>query len=331
VTVGPGQSESVEVTLSMSSAAFAALSSDDTFEVGVGQVMDLAGAVVATPVKPTSDQQTLRMAYLMVPRGLSHVTAGQPSKFKSAGNGSFTSNLPVTNTGIHDGAADVYAWGISDGKDSGGSSLDVRAAGVQSFPDGGDSTLVFAVNNWGAATNHSVDEFDVAIDNNSDGEPDFFVVGVDLGAVTAGAFDGRFASVTIDAKTNEVVDAFFAEAPMNGSTVELPALASDLGVTAKDARFDYTVTGFSVMDSALADPTSWASFDAFSPAVSNGQFAPVPSGDSAAITLSLNRGAQQSLKGMLGWLVVSVDDASGAAQADEVRAPSNLGGGGKGN
>jgi minor extracellular serine protease Vpr len=189
---------------------------------------------------------------------------------------------------------------------------------------------VFAVNNWGAATNHSVDEFDVAIDNNSDGEPDFFVVGVDLGAVTAGVFDGRFASVTIDAKTNEVVDAFFANAPMNGSTVELPALASELGVTAKNARFDYTVTGFSVMDSALTDPTSWASFDAFSPAVSNGQFAPVPSGDSAAITLSLNRGAQQSLKGMLGWLVVSVDDASGAAQADEVRAPSNLGGGGKG-
>jgi hypothetical protein len=170
-----------------------------------------------------------------------------------------------------------------------------------------------------------VNEFDVAIDNNRDGEPDYFVVGVDLGAVLTGSFDGRFGSFTIDARTGEVIDAFYADAPMNGSVVELPAIASEIGVTAAHPRFDYSVTGFSVLDGAVADPTGTASFDAFHPTASSGAFAAVPAGGSATVPLAIDRSAQQSRKDALGWLVVSVDDASGAAQADEVRAPTNLG------
>jgi hypothetical protein len=43
------------------------------------------------------------------------------------------------------------------------------------------------------------------------------------------------------------------------------------------------------------------------------------------VPLTIDRSAQQSRKDALGWLVVSVDDAGGAAQADEVRAPTSLG------
>jgi subtilisin family serine protease len=326
VRVPAGGSVTVPVDLSMSAQALKALSSDDTFAAGVGQVQYLAGDILATPEGSVSGQQALRMAYLMVPRGLSDVRAGHPSAFRPAhGGSSFRATLPVSNNGLHDGTADVYAWGLTDGKDAGGAGMDVRDVGVQSFPDAGDSTLVFAVDNWGSSTNQSVNEFDVAIDNNRDGKVDYFVVGVDLGAVLTGSFDGRFGSVTIDARTNQVVDAFFADAPMNGSVVELPAVASELGVTGANPRFDYSVTGFSIMDSALADPTGTASFDAFHPTVDNGQFAEVPAGGHAALPLTIDRSAQRSLKGALGWLVVSVDDASGAAQADEVRAPAHLG------
>jgi hypothetical protein len=112
---------------------------------------------------------------------------------------------------------------------------------------------------------------------------------------------------------------------MNGSTVELPALASELGITSAKPSFSYTVTGFSVLDSAQVDPTGSATFDAFNPAVLTGQFADLQPGQSASLPLSIDRSKQRSTKGVLGWLVVTTDDASGAAQADEVAAPSNLG------
>jgi len=331
VNVGPGQTQSVNATLTMPASAFAALPSDDTNAVGLGQVTSVGGAVVATPQNPAAGQRTLRTAYMVVPRGLSDVRTGSPGKFRPAGGGRFTSTLPVTNQGIHEGTADVYGWGISDPADAAGQSMDIRAAGVQSLPGqalGGaadDRGLVFAVNNFGQAANQSVDEFDVAIDNNVDGTTDYFVVGVDLGAVLTGSFDGRLGSIVIDAKTNEVVDAWAADAPMNGSTVELPALASELGITSAKPSFSYTVTGFSVLDSAQVDPTGSASFDAFDPAVLTGQFADLKPGRSATLPLSVDRSKQRTTKGSLGWLVVTTDDASGGAQADEVAVPSNLG------
>jgi minor extracellular serine protease Vpr len=332
VTVAPGASQTVSAHLSMTRSAFAALSSDDTGSVGVGQVMSLGGAVVATPQNAAPSQQTVRVAYLMVPRGLSAVKAGNPSAFTPVpGSSSFRSTLPLRNTGIHAGTADVYDWGITDAKDTAGSSMDVRDVGVQAFAgdalggDPADRGLVFAVNGWGPATNHSVDEFDVAIDNNRDGAVDFYVVGVDVGAITTGSFDGRFGSFTVNARTGAVVDGFIADAPMNGAVVELPALASELGISSAKSRFDYTVTGFSVLDSALADPTGTASFDPFHPTLNTGQWAELAPGGSATVPLRVDRALQRSLGGTHGWLVVSVDDASGAAQADEVAVPSNLG------
>lgn len=325
VQLQPGTAVDVPVELSMSAQAFKALKSDDTSSVGVGDVQDFGGDVVATPEGATPGQQTLRVAYLMVPRGLSDVRAGKPSPFRAASGSTFSSTLPVSNPGVHGGTADLYAWGATDAADTGSRGMDIRDVGVQSFPDGnGDATLVFAINNWGPSTNQSVNEFDVAIDNDQDGLTDYYVVGYDIGKLLTGSFDGRFGSFVIDAKTGDLVDANFADAPMNGSVVELPAPASEVGVTGARPRFDYKAAGFSVLDSTLADETGSASFDAFHPALSTGDFADVPSGGQATLPLSMDRAAQRVAKS-LGWLVVSVDDANGAAQADEVPAPGNLG------
>jgi subtilisin family serine protease len=337
VTVAPGRTRTVNATLSIPKAAFAALSSDDTYAVGPGEVNTVRGDVVATPVNPAKDQQTLRVAYLVVPRGLSDVQAKLSNVKSSDGGTTFDGTLRVSNKGIHAGTADVYAWGISDGKDTGGRSMDVRDAGVQVLPGsalgGGDSdrALNFVVNNWGQSANQAANEFDVAIDNDRDGTVDYYVVGVDLGEVLAGEWNGILGSFTIDAASNRVVDAWYADAPMNGSVVVLPALASEVGVDSAHPGFSYTVTGFSILDSSLADPTGSASFDAFRPAVASGQFAQLAPGETAELPLSLDVAAELSDKAR-GWLVVGVDDASGTQQADEV-APdlSGFGGTGRGN
>jgi subtilisin family serine protease len=332
VTVPHGQSMTVQVTLSIPASAFAALPSADTFAIAPGAVNTVRGDIVATPTAGDPSAQTLAVPYLVVPRGLSNVAAGTPAAWTQsnspAGKG-FDSTLPLTNSGIHAGTADLYAWGIHDANE-GGQPMDVRDVGVQvqpgaafGLPDS-DRGLVFLINTYGQATNQSVNEYDVLIDTNGDGQADFAVVGFDLGAVLTGSEDGRFGSFTIDLSTFDIVDIFFADAPMNGSTIELPAVASEIGLVQKSAKpvtFAYAVNAFSLVPGGLVDTTGAALFDPFHPAVSSGDFATVSAGGSTSLPLSIDK-SQQAKTPARGWLVASVDDANGAPQADEVAAPA---------
>ena len=324
-----GGSMTVQATLSISAAAFAALPSDDTSSIGVGGVLTVRGDIVATPAAgDSSDDQPLAVPYLLVPRGLSNVVAGAPGAWaKAAGmKDQWNSSVGLTNNGIHNGTADLYAWGIKDPMES-GQPMDVRDVGVQSFDSGTDKQLVFLVNTWGQATNQSVNEFDVLIDTNHDGQPDFAVFGFDLGAVLTGSFNGQYASFTENISTGDIVDAFFADAPMNGSTIELPTLASDVGLSptggSKKQQFSYTVNAFSLVPGTFVDTTGTATYNPFDPAVSSGDFATVAAGGSASLPLTVHK-SQLQIQSPLGWLVASVDDANGAPQAAEIPAPNNL-------
>jgi hypothetical protein len=190
--------------------------------------------------------------------------------------------------------------------------------------------LVFLINTYGQATNQSVNEYDVLIDTSGDGQPDFVVAGFDLGAVLTGDNNGQYASFIIDAATGDIVDIWLADVPMNGSTIELPALASDIGLAQKAAKptaFRYAVNAFSLVPGGIVDTTGSALFDPFHPAVSSGVLNPdgtpeaVAAGGSISLPLSIDK-SQQAKTPALGWLVASVDDANGAPQADEVAAPA---------
>jgi hypothetical protein len=234
-----------------------------------------------------------------------------------------STNVKLSNKGVHDGTADVYAWGLYQ-KDTATGLASVRSVGVQSQPGSfcdpsipeTDRCLVFAVNGWHRWSNASAVEFDIAIDTNADGAPDYFVVALDLGAVLAGEFNGTLASFTFDASGN-LIDAFLADAPMNGSVVELPALASDMGITAAAPGFVYTVTGFDLLSGAVDEVPGTAGFDAFAPAVSNGQFVFLASGTSATLPLSVDLAAQSSAPAR-GWMIVSLDNANGSSQAANI-------------
>jgi hypothetical protein len=85
--------------------------------------------------------------------------------------------------GGRSGEADVYAWGLKgESQDLG--SADLRAVGVQSFDTARGKLLVFAVNTWKRWSSASTDEFDIFVDINGDGIPDYLVVGVDFGFLT---------------------------------------------------------------------------------------------------------------------------------------------------
>ncbi len=322
VPVAAGGSATVDVTLTLSAGQVAGLPSVDVFtgSVGWGAVTSIRGAITATPAS-SPGVYPLRVPWILVPRGLSNVTAGAKAPYRQS-SGIARTSVALTNGGIHSGNADVYAWGLHDASGDGFEEMDVRDVGVQSFAAGSDSSVpddryvVFAVNSYGTSSTGAIHEYDIAIDTNNNGKIDFFVVGVDFGAVTAGAFDGRVASFIFDARGN-IVDAFVGDAPMNGSTILLPAFASNLGLKKGDSDFNYTVAAFSLQNGAVDVVTGRARFDAFKPAVSQGQFVPLAPGASSTLQLSVDRGKFASAPAK-GWLVVTLDDANGAAQAAEI-------------
>ena len=323
VTVAAHSTKDVDVTLSLSKADAAAL--PDAEASLYGDLVTIRGNVTATPTTG-GGRYTLSVPFLIAPRGLSDVDAGTPSAPVASSTTSYTTKLPVTNKGVHAGNADVYAWGRSSGRDSGiGAANDIRALGVQTLPGkalGGEDTdrsLVFAVNRYGALSTASSQEVDIPVDFDGDGKPERIVVGIDGGAFLDGAFDGRYISATVDLDGN-VLNAFIADAPMNGSTVELPALASDLGLSNTNRKLAFSAQTFDLLG-VDTDATGTAKYNAYKPSVSTGAFAQLAPGDAAKLSLTFAPKTAKA-EGTAGWMVVTLDDANGAAQADLVKLPA---------
>ena len=318
ITVPGHQSANVTVTLSLSAAAVAALPTVDmTPNQTYGMVLSIEGVVTAKPTFSLGNVYPLHVPFLLVPRGDSAVTVGPQSPYHVA-SGVATASVLLKNKGLHSGAADVYSWGIYD-KDHTAGIASIRAVGVQSQPAAscgaaaGDSCLVFAINGWHQASNAAAAEYDIAIDTNNDGTPDFFVVGADLGYYTTGSFNGVEASFEFDA-AGDLIDGFLADAPMNGSVIELPAIASEIGLTSASPTFTYAITGFDEITGNVDAVASTAAYNAFNPSVSNGQFVALASGTVTTLPVAVNINRQKTTPA-LGWMVVSLDNPNGAAQA----------------
>ncbi len=168
ITVGPRSHGSVDVTLQV---PVATAGDSSAFR-------DVAGLVSFTPSTANSNHgYALRVPYYLVPR----VTANVDAKL-SLKNKATQGVVALTNQGSPIAAtADFYAWGLQ-GQNNGLGQLDLHAAGVQSFPDGqGDATLVFAINTFKGWSTPEEQEFDVLIDVDGDGMPDFDVFSIDIG------------------------------------------------------------------------------------------------------------------------------------------------------
>ena len=102
-----------------------------------------------------------------------------------------TALATITNRrGAVSGNADWYSWGLADKRDHGLASDDLRAAGVQSLYPQGVPLLVFAISTTKRWSNAAQNEFDVLVDVDNDGNPDYDVVAADLGALTTGTPSG---------------------------------------------------------------------------------------------------------------------------------------------
>jgi subtilisin family serine protease len=305
-TVRPGAEAEVEVRLSVPAAT--AGNADDFREA--------AGLVTFTPTSGNGGI-SLAVPYYFVPRVRANVAANAVGRL---GPPVPSGTIRVRNQqGPIPASADFYAWGPSGKHDPKLGAINLRAVGVQAFDAGGRRLLVFAVNTFERFSTAAANEFDVLVDTNGDGDPDFDVIAVDLGAVTAGDFNGQVAVFVQNLKTGGLVVRFLAIAPTDGSTLLLPVRASDLGLTPASPRFTYFVQSFDLLNGNSDQTVDSGSFNAFAPAIETGQFVTLNPGATANVPVAINA-AEFAVTPPTGVMVVNLDGRAGARQAELVRA-----------
>ena len=305
----------VDVTLSVPVASAGASN-------GAGlSFREVVGIVQFTPVTAADNAgATLRVPYYLVPRAKSDVST-KLGKLRGLNPSAVAT---VTNRhGAIAGDADFYAWGLEDRKVPGRASNDVRAVGAQSFDwDATRRILVFAVNTHDRWSNASTNEFDIAVDVNGDGIDDYFVVGVDQGAVTTGVFNGQMGTFVFSSRSPGASTSIFgAIAPTDSSTAVLPVLTSQLCrpqepcLSAANPRITYSAVAFDLAYGGVKAVAGTAKFNVWASAISQGGFTTVAPGGRDASTVIAVDPAEWERTPAKGIMVVTLDNKSGKDEA----------------
>jgi hypothetical protein len=270
---------------------------------------DASGAITLTPQSSSNNGVSLNVPYYLVTRARSTVDADlrdgkQPS-------------IRLTNrNGVISGNGDFYAWGLKNPRTGAiEAAFEPRAVGVQTNPiSPTNSILVFAVNTYGRFSNPASGEYDIFIDVNGDGVYDFVLFSGDIGGIETGSANGQIGTFLVNLKTKALSAEFIADAPTDGSTVLMPVLASHLGISPTNPRFTYTVSAFDDTG-AGEDLMGTASFNAFTPSITNALFVPV--GPNLTVDVPVAIDPVEFLKTpALGFMIVTEDNHSGDDQAN---------------
>jgi minor extracellular serine protease Vpr len=300
VTVPPGESTEVRVSLSVPAAS-----------VGDSRgFRQVSGRIVLTPTNGNAGV-TLSVPYYLVARARSIVQARTQGDFL-ADHATTSSVLLSNRSSSVAGSGDFYAWGLR-GTHANLGSIGLRSVGVQSFDNGPPfgQLMVFAVNTFGSWSNAATNEYDILLDVNGDGVPDFDVIAIDLGFATTGSYNGQVGVVVLNLATGAAaVDPYLAYAPTNANTLEVPVVASHVGITTANPRFSYVIQSFDNVGALGSDAIlTPASFNAFNNAISTAAFASLPPGSTAAVPITIDRG-EFARTPALGVMVVSTENTT---------------------
>ena len=315
-TVSVDGHDSTELRMTLNVPAATAGATHDA----LGNVLfeDASGIISLTPQGTANNGVALNLPYYVVTRARSNVEADlRQGESDEEGGPAMQSSVRLNNrNGAISGDGDFYAWGLTNPKTGTiSAAYEPRAVGVQSFPvSATDNLLVFAVNTYGRFSNPAAGEYDIFIDVNGDGIYDFVLFSADVGSVLAGSANGQIATFLFNIAKGTVTTQLLADAPTDGSTVLMPVLASHLGIAPKNPRLSYAVQAFDDTGAGEA-VTGVASFNAFTPAVSNAMFVTVAPNTSADVPVTIDP-VEFTKTPALGFMVVIEDNVSGGQQAE---------------
>jgi hypothetical protein len=180
--------------------------------------------------------------------------------------------------------------------------------------------LVFAVNTFDRFNTAANAEVDINIDSDGDGIPDYDVFSYDLGALTTGSPNGQVAISVLNLHTGSISVLYTTDAPTDGSILLLQVLTSEIGLLPSNPRFSYQVQSWnSIYTGAPSNVVPGvASFNAFTPAISNGDWVPVAPGTTTHEPAAIHVTEWAKTPG-LGLMIVDQENRSGAAQAALLR------------
>ena len=308
VSLEAGEDADLNMTLQVPAATVGA--ADAGFQ-------DVAGYLTLTPVGASANNGvSLTVPYYLVPRARSKVSAELADGLSPRHP---ASSVRLNNSGSTTaGNADFYAWGLYSAP-QGLRYVDTRAVGVQSFAwSATQQLLVFAINTHTRFSNPAPNEWDLLIDTNGDGVPDYDVFAYDYGAVTTGSYSGQLGVFILDLKTGALRVRFSPLAPTDGSILLLPVLSSDIGLSAANPRFSYTEQTYDEFGNATAMP-GVAAFNAFSPSISTGDYVTLLPGTNFSDPVGIDP-VEWQLTPALGLMVVVDDNNAGASEAKLLRA-----------
>ncbi len=285
---------------------------------------DVAGLITLTPASSSDNGGiALRVPYYLVPQAVSHVAVG--SGVGDAGDKlqGGLNTVPLTNRrGAATGVADWFGWGLKSGRSPGLSSDDLVSAGVQSYPS--DQLAVFALSVARQWSNPAETEFDIFVDVNGDGTPDYDVVSADLGLLTTGTPNGQAAVAVFSIVTGSGSIHFLTAANFNGTSMELPVDFSQLCAAgtpciSEGMPISYTAAAFSETDGTSDDfGGAMATYNLFRPVFTTASginSTVIPPNASVNETVNINA-AFWNATPQLGLMIVSQNNPSRTGHSD---------------
>jgi subtilisin family serine protease len=208
---------------------------------------EMAGWVV---VHDNTANQTARAPWYVLPRKASEMHSADESL--SIASGVTTKTLTLNNTAAYTGTAQIYNLMGEDPMESLTQTVfmpqDIKSVGVRSMQVSVSGTLTdvvdFGLSTYGLRTVPVQAEFDVNIDTNRDGTPDFVVFNGDLGYLSTGSFNGQHVVLVYDIANDTLsTSGFYVATGIDTTNLGMTVPMAMLGMTAGQA-FDFYVQGY---------------------------------------------------------------------------------------
>ena len=257
---------------------------------------------------------SIHVAWHVLPHRAAAVTPASTSVTLTGGAGT----LDLSNGGALDGRLDVFSLMGTSGKipprflpgpGDNFAVIDLRAVGARLVSIGGGAFGVqFAVNTFGARAHPNYPaEFDIYIDNNRDGAPDFVIFNLENGSFGA---TGQNVVEVFDLKKKTGSIFFFTDADLDSANAILTAPLSALGLT-PSTQFDFSVFGCdNYFTGACTDAIEGMTYTLGAPKfVGSGIPASgVPAGGSSTLTINAVPGGDVASPSQSGLLLMHRDN-----------------------
>ena len=256
---------------------------------------------------------SIHVAWQVLPHRSAAVTPAATNVTLSGGTGT----LALSNAGAVDGRVDVFSLLGTSGKipkkflpnpGDNFAVVDLRAVGARLVGIGGGNFGVqFAVNTFGqrAHPNYPA-EFDVYIDNNNDGAPDFVVFNLENGGFAA---SGQNVTGVFNLATNTSSVFFFTDADLDSANAILTAPLAALGLT-PGTQFGFSVFAFdNYFTGALTDAIQGMTYTLGTPRFTGSGIpaAGVPAGGGSTLTITAVPGGDVASPSQTGLLLMYRD------------------------